>query len=130
MDRRNLILWVLQWVFGVLFIVVGVMHFIVPEGLPGPMSWMYDLDDTLHRVSGTAEILGGLGLLLPGLTRVLPVLTPLAAFGLVIVMLGAIVWHAGRGEVQQIVLNLIYAALLAYVGLARLLLRPLPTRRA
>lgn len=57
-------------------------------------------------------------------------LTPLAAFGLVIVMLGAIVWHAGRGEVQQIVLNLIYAALLAYVGLARLLLRPLPTRRA
>jgi len=46
------------------------------------------------------------------------------------VMLGAIVWHAGRGEVQQIVLNLIYAALLAYVGLARLLLRPLPTRRA
>lgn len=130
MDRRNLILWVLQWVFGVLFIVVGVLHFVVPEGLPGPMSWMYDLDDSLHVVSGTAEILGGLGLLLPGLTRILPVLTPLAAFGLVIVMLGAAVWHAGRGEVQQIVQNLIYAALLGYVGLARLLLSPLPARRA
>lgn len=109
MDRRNPFLWV-QWVFGVIFIVAAVLHLIVPEGLPGPVAWMYDLDDTLHVVSGTAEILGGLGLLLPRVDEDPADANRLAAFRLVIVMLGGVVWHAGRGEVQQIVQNLIDAA--------------------
>ena len=59
--KSNAVLWVIQVLFGIYFVVVGVMHFVVPEGLPGPMEWMYDLSDTLHVISGTAEILGGLG---------------------------------------------------------------------
>lgn len=119
------LLWVLQIVFGLYFVSVGVMHFIVPEGLPGPMEWMYELSDPLHIVAGVAEILGGLGLILPGLTGIRPHLTVLAAVGLVIVMLGAAVWHLSRGEGTNIGLNLVNAAVLGFIAYGRWRLSPL-----
>lgn len=122
----NRLLWVLQVLFGVYFIFVGVMHFVVPDGLPGPMEWMYDLSDTLHYISGTAEILGGLGLILPGLTKIRPELTVFAALGLIIVMLGAVVWHLPREEPANIVTNLVNAGILGFIAYGRWRLSPLP----
>jgi uncharacterized membrane protein len=104
------------------------MHFVVPEGLPGPMEWMYDLSDTLHSISGTAEILGGLGLTLPGLTKIMPQLTVSAAAGLAIVMLGAVVYHLGRGEAQNIFTDVLVGAIMAYLAYARWKLTPLRAR--
>ena len=115
----NRTLWILQVVFGVYFLVVGVMHFIVPDGLPALMGWMYELSDGLHAVSGIAEILGGLGLILPGLSKIAPDLTVLAAFGLVAVMVGAAIWHVSRGEVSNIANNLVLAVIVGYIGYAR-----------
>jgi uncharacterized membrane protein YphA (DoxX/SURF4 family) len=128
--NHNRVLWVLQWVFGLYFISIGVTHLIVPEGLPEVISWMYDLDDTVHFVAGAAEILGGLGLILPGLTGVMPQLTPVAAAGLALIMVGAIIWHAGRGEVLQIGNNVFLLAVMAYVAYGRWRLSPLGERRA
>jgi uncharacterized membrane protein len=126
--RSNRTLWILQVVFGVYFLVVGILHFIVPEGLPSLMSWMYDLSDGLHVASGAAEILGGLGLILPGLTKILPDLTVFAAFGLALVMIGAAIWHADRGEASNIVNNFVLAAIVSYIGFARWRLTPLVGR--
>ncbi len=120
--------WILQILLGIYFVAIGVLHLVVPEGLPEPMAWMYDLPQWVHVVSGTAEILGGLGLILPGLTRILPGLTPLAASGLVIVMLGAATWHATRAEYDSIAGNLIAAALLVFVAWVRWRKHPLPAR--
>lgn len=125
---HNRVLWILQWLVGLYFIGIGVAHFVVPEGLPEPLSWMYDLSDTLHAVTGVAEILGGLGLILPALTRILPALTPLAAVGLAIVMIGAVVFHSGREEYLNIVLNLINMALLGYIAYGRWRLAPIEPR--
>ncbi len=124
----NILLWVLQIVFGLYFVFVGVMHFIIPPGLPGAMAWMYELSPTLHWVSGIAELLGGLGLILPGLTRIQTRLTPLAASGLVLVMIAAAVWHVQRGEVSNIVLNLVNAAILSFIAYGRWRLVPLKDR--
>lgn len=121
----NRTLWILQIVFGVYFVAIGVMHFIVPDGLPDLMSWMYELSDGLHVVSGIAEILGGLGLILPGLTRIMPNLTVLAAFGLVAVMIGAAIWHISRSEGSNIANNVVLAAIVGYVGYARWKVTPL-----
>lgn len=129
-NRHDKILWVVQWIFGIYFIGVGVMHFIVPEGLPDIMSWMYELDDTLHIVTGIAEIAGGLGLILPGLTGIAPQLTVWAAAGLLVVMVGAVIWHAGRGETQSIVTNVFLILVMAYVAYGRSRLAPLQTRGA
>lgn len=122
------ILWILQVLLGIQFIAVGIMHFAVPDGLPAQMEWMYELSDTLHVISGGAEILGGLGLILPAATRIMPQLTPAAAAGLVLVMLGAIVFHVGRGEFINVGTNVVLAALLAYVAVGRARRVPLTAR--
>ena len=124
----NIILWILQVVLGLYFFLTGVVHFSVPPGLPAPMSWMYDLSPTLHLISGTAEILGGLGLILPGLTKIQTRLTPLAASGLVLVMLGAMVFHVQRGEMQTIAMNFVLAVLAAFIAYGRWRIKPLPQR--
>lgn len=124
----NRLLWVLQIVFGLYFIGVGIAHFIVPDGLPAQMEWMYDLSDTLHVIAGSAEILGGLGLILPAVTRIKPELVAYAALGLAAVMVGAVVWHLGRDEFAQIGLNLVNVALLAFIAYGRMRLSPLEGR--
>lgn len=121
-------LWVLQWLFGVYFLAIGIMHFTVPEGLPAPLAWMYELSDTLHVVTGVAEILGGLGLVLPSITRIRPELTPLAGSGLIVIMVGAIVWHIGRSEVLNVGINAVNAIVLAYIAYGRWRLSPLEPR--
>ena len=125
---RNRILWILQIVFGLYFLYVGIIHFVVPDGLPGPIEWMYDLSDTQHVLAGTAEILGGLGLILPGLTKIQPRLTSWAAAGLVVVMIGAAIWHIDRGEASNVVQNLVLGAILAFVAYGRWRLEPIQAR--
>ena len=117
--------WVLQILLGIYFVATGVVHVVVPEGLPDAMSWMYDLSSTLHLIAGVAEIAGGLGLVLPAATRIAPRLTPLAALCLVVVMVSAAVWHATRGEYQSIVGNLVVALLLTFVAYVRFRLHPI-----
>lgn len=126
----NKVLWVLQVLFGVYFVGVGVSHFIVPEGLPAMMEWMYDLDDTLHLVSGTAEILGGLGLILPAVTRIQPRLVPLAAIGLAIVMAGAVVFHLGREEYQQLGTNVFLVVIMLFIAWGRGKAHPISPKTA
>lgn len=124
----NTLLWILQFFLGIYFFATGVIHIIVPPGLPGPMSWMYELPAGLHYISGIAEILAGLGLVLPGITRIQTRLIPLAALGLVLVMLSAAVWHLLRGEYQNIFMNLVLSALAAFVAYGRWRMLPLKSR--
>ncbi|MDR5683919.1 MAG: DoxX family protein [Armatimonadota bacterium] len=119
------LLWVVQVVLGIYFFVTGLIHFLVPPGLPGPMAWMYELPTTLHFVAGGAEILAGLGLILPGAIRARGELTVLAALGLVVVMLGAAAWHLWRGEYENIFMNLVLAGLAGFVAYGRWKVRPL-----
>jgi uncharacterized membrane protein len=124
----NIILWILQIFFGLYFITIGVMHFAIPEGLPPQMGWMYELQPWLHWVSGTAEILGGIGLILPSLLRIKPMLTVWAALGLAAVMVGAMIWHLTRGEAQNMGLNIAVALIMGFIAYGRYKLRPIPER--
>lgn len=125
---QNKILWVLQWLFGVYFIAVGVVHLVLPDGLPEPVSWMYDLSDTQHLLSGVAEILGGLGLILPSVTRIAPWLTPLAAVSLMVVMIAAIFFHVGRDEFANVGINVVNLLVLGYIAYGRARLVPIAAR--
>jgi len=80
------------------------------------------------RFIGASELAGALGLVLPAATRVKPLLTPLAALGLVTVMLLAIAFHLSRGEVSALPLNLAFAALSAFVAWGRLKRVPIRSR--
>jgi hypothetical protein len=82
------------------------------------------------RLTGTAELLAAAGLILPRALGIARVLTPVAAVGLMVVMVGALVSHgallradraAGRGsaEARNIVLNLAVLALCVFIAVER-----------
>jgi hypothetical protein len=65
------------------------------------------------KALGVLEVLGAFGLVLPATTGIAPVLVPLAATGLVITMLGAMVVHARRNELPYLALNTVLLLLVA-----------------
>ena len=85
---KNYALWVVQWLLALLFLWAGGVKLVLPlEMLKGPVA----LPGLFVRFIGVAETLGAIGLILPWLLRIRPALTPLAAAGLVIIMIGATV---------------------------------------
>ena len=73
------------------------------------------LSGTFLRFIGVVEILGAVGLILPALLRIRPVLTPLAAVGLFIIMIGATVLSLSTGPLVLIPLSTgVLVALVAY----------------
>src|SRR5262249_50909028 len=85
---KNYALWTVQWLLALLFLWAGGVKLVLPlEMLKGPVA----LPGLFVRFIGVAETLGAIGLILPWLLRIRPVLTPLAAGGLVIIMIGATV---------------------------------------
>jgi uncharacterized membrane protein len=121
----NRALWILQIVFGLYFIAIGVVHFVLPSDLPDQMAWMYELSDSMHIIAGTLEILGGFGLILPSVTRIRPVLTPSAAGGLALLMVAAAIWHAQQGHGSNIPMNMVFAGLMAAVAYGRFRVSPI-----
>ena len=71
------------------------------------------------RVIGAAEVLGAIGLILPELLRIRPGLTPLAAAGLVIIMIGATVLTLAGGDVALALIPLVVGLLSAFVAYGR-----------
>jgi hypothetical protein len=90
--KANILLWVAQTLLAALFIFAGVMKFVMPVAAmqQGPVVFSGSF---LHFI-GICELLGGLGLVLPGIFRVHQYLVPLAAAGLVVIMIGATVTSA------------------------------------
>src|SRR5690606_38976674 len=63
------------------------------------INWVDEVAEWVPRLTGTAEGLAALGLVLPAATRILPWLTPLAAAGMVLMQILAISFHISRGEI-------------------------------
>ncbi|MBV9131460.1 MAG: DoxX family protein [Chloroflexi bacterium] len=67
-------------------------------------------------------------LILPAITRVVPKLTPLAAFGLTLVMILAAAFHVVRGEYYFVPINLMLGGVAAFIAYGRLFVKPLAPR--
>ena len=121
----NIVIWIIQTVLALMFLAAGVMKMSQPkEKLASTMAWVNDFSPATVKLIGGLELLAGLGLVLPHLTGILPWLTPLAALGLVLTMLGAAVTHARRKEGQLIGVNIVLLALAAFVAIGRFWLVP------
>lgn len=116
----EILAWALQIVLAVIFVGHSWMLLAArPDQIRGRSQWILEIPQALRRFAGAAEGLAAIALVLPWVTGVLPWLTPVAALGLVALMIGAIVTHATRGEQPNIVLNLILVALSAAVAYLR-----------
>jgi uncharacterized membrane protein YphA (DoxX/SURF4 family) len=114
--RRNTVLWTIQGLLAALFLFAGVMKLVLPiEAMAGPIA----LPGAFLRFIGVAETLGAIGLILPGLTRIRPELTPAAAAGLAIIMIGATVLTATTGSVAGALFPLIVGLLATTVAAGR-----------
>ena len=113
----NIALWIVQILLAALFVFAGAMKFIMPvEEMTKQMPSMPGV--FLHFI-GACELLGGLGLVLPALVRVAVGLVPLAAAGLVVIMIGATVISAQLGGLAGAVLPGVVGLLAAFVAWGR-----------
>ncbi len=112
----NRTLWVLQVLLALLFLFAGVSKLVMPieQMQQGPVA----LPGWFLRFIGVVETLGGLGLVLPALTRIQPWLTPLAAAGLVVIMIGAVAVSMSGG-VAMAMIPLAVGLLCAFVAWGR-----------
>jgi uncharacterized membrane protein YphA (DoxX/SURF4 family) len=95
----NVVLWMLQAVLALAFAMAGFMKLTQPKKkLTARLPWVQDLSPATAKLIGTAELAAALGLILPAASGVAPVLTPLAATGLVVLMVLAAITHARRNE--------------------------------
>ena len=118
----NIILWVLQVLLAVVFFVHGWLFLFPPAAL---LELMKPIPPAFRIFLGVAEVLAAIGLTLPGFTRVLPWLVPCAAAGLMIVMIGATILHATRGEVSSAITTVILFAMVTFVAYMRWKVKPI-----
>ncbi len=116
----NGVLWVLQWLLAVAFLLSGLLKLTRSKDAIGTrLAWVEDVSPPMIKLIGVLEVLAALGLTLPGLLDIAPVLTPLAAAGLVVIMIGAVVTHARRNERSAIAVNVVLMLLAAVVAWGR-----------
>ena len=115
------ILWVVQLLLALAFLAHANMMLKPDEAKlrKNNMAYVVELPAGARLFVGGAELLAVLGLLIPAATHIATWLTPLAALGLLVVMLGSIVFHIGRREYPNIALNVLLGALAAFVAWGR-----------
>jgi uncharacterized membrane protein YphA (DoxX/SURF4 family) len=116
-------LWVAQVLLAAAFLGAGATKLSQPkEKLAKNMAWVEDFSQPAVRTIGALEVLGAIGIVVPALTGILPWLTPLAALGLVLLMIGAALTHLRRREYGNIAMNAVLLALAAFVVYGRFFL--------
>jgi uncharacterized membrane protein YphA (DoxX/SURF4 family) len=109
-------LWTTQISLGAAFTLAGIFKAFGYERAKTTMPWVGTVPEGLVRFIGVSELLGGLGLILPLATGVAPFITPLAAIGLAITMVLAAAFHARRGELYAIPVNVVLFAMAVFVS--------------
>lgn len=124
MDALNIVLWVIQVLLAVMFVMAGVMKLFQYEKAKEALPWVKEYPKGFVTLVGLVDLLGGVGVILPALTGILTWLTPVAALGIAVLMVVAAAFHARRGENQAIGLNVVLLVLAAFVAYGRWFLRP------
>jgi hypothetical protein len=122
-SKAGAALWTIQGLLALLFGFAGGMKLVMPMDesaglLPFPLWFL--------QFIGVAEVLGAVGLVLPGLLRIRVELTPLAAAGLVLIMVGATTIMLAGGDVVAALVPLVVGLLAGVVAYSR---RQLLTQR-
>ncbi|MEJ2748859.1 MAG: DoxX family protein [Anaerolineae bacterium] len=116
----NVALWIIQGLLAAAFLMAGGMNAAKPkEELAERMAWVNDFSAGTVKTIGILEILGALGLILPLATGILPWLTPAAAIGLALTMIGAAITHVRRQEFPMIGTNTVLFLLAVFVAYGR-----------
>lgn len=123
----NILLWVLQILLAAAFAAHGVLFLNPPPELLVEMDKM--LPTWFRLFLGVAEVAAAIGLILPGITRIMPRLVPLAAAGIMLVMVSATILHATRpGEMGSAITTAVLLLLATFVAYMRWKVKPIQPR--
>ncbi len=122
----NIILWIIQVLLALLFLFAGGTKLVLPIEVLKSMGSpnQVQLPGLFLRFIGVCEVLGGLGLILPGVFRARTNLTVLAAIGLTIIMIGAVIITVMGDGVKPAVVPLVVGILCVFVAYVRSRLAP------
>ena len=118
----NAVLWVCQVLLAIVFLGSGAAKLtmsperMIATGQTGTA--MFPLG--VVRFAASTELLGAAGVTLPWLTGIAPYLTPAAAVGLGIVMIGAASAHVRLREPRSVAINGVLFAMCVFVAIGRL----------
>ena len=116
----DIALWIVAGLLAVVFLLAGGAKLTSKrEDLIEQMAYIEDISDSTVKAIGAVEVLGAIGLILPGVTGISPVLVPLAAVGLGLDQIGAMVVHGRRGETRERPMNLLFIVMAAFVAWGR-----------
>ncbi len=117
----NIVLWIIAGLLAVAFAGAGLMKLAQPKEklAASGMGWTEQFSPGAIKAIGALEVLAAIGLILPALLDTATVLVPLAALGLVLMMIGAAVTHARRKENPMIGVNVVLLILAAVVAWGR-----------
>jgi uncharacterized membrane protein YphA (DoxX/SURF4 family) len=116
------VLWILTSILAALFLGSGLVKAVQPKSKlvkMEQMAWANDFSPGTLKFIGIAEILAAIGLTLPAAVGVAPILVPVAATGLAVIMIGAIIVHARRNAPPAVGINVVLLALAATVAVTR-----------
>ncbi len=119
----NLILWILQGLLAVVFLGSGASKLtlsrqrLIDTGQTGIA--VYPMP--VVRFTAFCELLAAIGLVLPWATGTARYLTPLAAVGLCLVMIGAAYAHTKLREPRNVAINAVFFAAALTVAIGRFL---------
>ena len=119
----NITLWVLQVLLAVAFLAHGWLVLSPPADMVEMMN--ASISPAFRIFLGVAEVLAAIGLTLPGITHILPWLIPVAAAGLMVVMIGATILHTTRGEVSAAITTAILFLVVTFVAYMRWKVKPI-----
>jgi putative oxidoreductase len=127
---HHIALWTAQVLLALAFGSAGVMKTTMPVAtlVQNGMVWTGDVPAWLVRAIGACELAAAIGLILPSLTGIRPDLTPLAALGLLTIMVLAMAFHISRGEPQMIPMNMMLGGIAAFVASGRHTKAPIEPR--
>ena len=122
----NILLWGLQVLLALAFLAHGVLFLSPPAALADQLN--ASLPRWFQLFLGVAEVLAAVGLTLPGATRIQPWLVPLAAAGIMFVMVSATIFHVMRGEIGPAFTTVVLLAMATFVAYMRWRVLPIASR--
>lgn len=115
-SRWYISLWGTQILLLLFYAFTGYMKLTQPIlDLAAMMGWPGMVPVAMVRFIGLAEFAGAVGMVLPMLTKIQPRLTILAALGLSVLQVFAMIWHIIHGEFFVLPINLVLLALAVFV---------------
>lgn len=118
----NVVLWIVTALLAAVLLTAGAMKVIQPKQALADrgLAWVDSFPAGAVKAIGALEVLAAIGLVVPPLVGVAPALSPAAAVGVILLMIGAAVTHQRRHEPQLMGVNAVLVLVAAFIVWGRL----------